>query len=305
MKSNMRKRLSDTQFAYLISLPMILYICLILLLPVIWGVSLSFTNKTIGGDAIFIGLRNYQRLLRDRSFIQSLLNTLIYTVGSIAGKTFFGLLLALALNCEFKGRNVVRALLILPWTLPNIVAVLNWRWIFSDTGGIVNHIMRLTGVIDKNLIWLGDATLAMIAVLIVNIWRGVPFFGISILAKLQTIPADHYEAAEVDGANGWQRFIHITLPSVKDAIMLVMLVSTIWTINEFESVWMLTGGGPNGATEVIGVYSYRTAMASMQLGRGVAVSVFAMPVLMMLIMLISRMVLGESNRTLKRRAKIK
>lgn len=289
-----RKRLSNNQFALLISLPMIIYLCCVLLGPVLWGLSLSFTNKAIGGNATYIGFRNYERLLRDKTFLRALQNTVFYTAGSIAGKTFFGLLMALALNSEFRGRNIARALLIIPWTLPNIVAVLNWRWIFSDTGGILNHLLKAAGFIDSNLVWLGDATLAFLAVLIVNIWRGVPFFGVSILSKLQTIPHDYYEAAEVDGANAWQRFIHVTLPSIKDAVILVMLVSTIWTINEFESVWMLTGGGPNSATEIIGVYSYRTAMTSMQIGRGVAVSVFAMPVLMLLIAVVSRMVLEPS-----------
>lgn len=289
-----RRRITNTQFALLISLPMIIYICCVLLGPVLWGLSLSFTNKAIGGNATYIAFRNYQRLLRDKTFIRALLNTVMYTAGSIAGKTFFGLLIALALNTKFKGRNLSRALLIIPWTLPNIVAVLNWRWIFSDTGGILNHLLKLFGLVNHNLVWLGDASLAFLAVLIVNIWRGVPFFAVSILSKLQTISNDYYEAAEVDGANGWQRFLHITLPSIKDSVILVMLVSTIWTINEFESVWMLTGGGPNSATEIIGVYSYRTAMTSMQIGRGVAVSVFAMPVLLLLIALVSRMVLEPS-----------
>lgn len=143
--------------------------------------------------------------------------------------------------------------------------------------------------------WLGDATLAMLAVLVANIWRGSPFFGISILARLQTIPKDYYEAAEIDGASTLQKFFSITLPSIADVTLLTALVSTIWTINEFESVWLLTGGGPSGATEVIGVFSYRTAMTNMQLGKGVAVSLLAMPVLLVLIALVSRKMLKEED----------
>ena len=131
----------------------------------------------------------------------------------------------------------------------------------------------------------------MITVVVANVWRGTPFFGISILAKLQTIPMDYYEAAHIDGANVLQRFMHITLPEIKDVIWLSCLMSTIWTINEFESIWLLTGGGPNGSTQVMNVFSYKTAMRSMMIGRGIAVAIIAMPVLIILIALISHKML--------------
>ena len=280
-KKIFKPHINDTMFAFLISTPMFLYIGIMLVYPVLWGISLSFTNKTIGGHATFTGLDNYIKLLQDSQFLKSLLNTFIYTTFSILGKLLFGIIMALTLNIDMRGRNLVRALLIIPWTLPNIVAVLNWRWIFADTGGIANHILKLLGVINEDLIWLGDANLAMLAVIIVNVWRGTPFFGLSILAKLQTIPTDLYEAAEIDGSSIFQKFKYITLPSILDVMLLTSLVSSIWTINEFESVWLLTGGGPSGATELISIYSYRTAMTSMLLGRGVAISVMVMPVLIL------------------------
>lgn len=203
--------------------------------------------------------------------------------------------MALALNIKFKGRNIVRALLMIPWTLPNIVAVLNWRWIFSSTGGIANYLLKSLHIIDKDLIWFGSAGLAMTTVIVANIWRGTPFFGVSILAKLQTISQDGYEAAAIDGANMWQRFWYITLPEIKDVILLSTLMSTIWTLNEFESVWLLTGGGPNGATEVMNVFSYQTAMKSMMLGKGIAVSILAMPVLLILISLLTRRMIAKED----------
>ena len=286
---------NDTGFAYAISSPMILYICAILIIPVIWGVAMSFTNKAIGGTAKFTGLQNYIKLLGDKAFRRSVYNTVFYTICSIAGKTVFGILMALALNMEFKGRNIVRALLIIPWTLPNVVAVLNWRWIFSDTGGIANHLLKSCGLIDHDLVWLGSAGLAMGVVILVNIWRGTPFFGISLLARLQTIPQTYYEAAELDGAGVFAKFFHITLPNIADALLITALVSTIWTINEFESVWLLTGGGPNGATELTSIYSYKTAMTSMQLGRGIAVSVIMMPLLLILIHYVSKKMLSEED----------
>lgn len=285
----------DTRFAYAVSAPMFVYLLIVLFLPVCWGLYISFTDKMIGGEAHFTGLSNYVKLLQNTGFHNAILNTVVYTFFSIIGKLVFGLMMALILNFEFKGRNLARALMIIPWTLPNIVAVLNWRWIFSDTGGVANFLLEKLGLIDSSLIWLGDSTLAMIAVLVANIWRGTPFFGISILARLQTIPKDYYEAAELDGAGTFRKFLYITLPSIMDVTLLTMLVSTIWTINEFESVWLLTGGGPSGATEVIGVFSYRTAMTNMQLGQAVAVSVLAMPVLLLLIGLVSRKMLRQED----------
>ncbi len=203
--------------------------------------------------------------------------------------------MALILNVNFKGRNITRALLLIPWTLPNVVAVLNWRWIFSDIGGVANQLLRIIGVTDQNIVWFGDATLAFVCIVIVNVWRGTPFFGISILAQLQTIPVDYYEAASIDGASKWKQFIHITLPEIKNVIYLSALMSTIWTLNEFESVWLLTGGGPNRATEVVNIYSYKTAMSSMQLGKGVTVSVLLMPVLLILIGFISRKMFAKES----------
>lgn len=285
----------NTKFAYAINAPLIIYLACVLLGPIIWGIWMSFTNKTIGGEGVFIGLDNYIKLLGDKEYRRSILNTLVFTGVSIVGKMMFGILMALALNMKFRGRNIVRALLMIPWTLPNIVAVLNWRWIFNSTGGIANYLLKSLHLIDKDLIWFGSAGLAMATVIIANIWRGTPFFGVSILAKLQTIPKDGYEAAAIDGANMFQRFWYITLPEIKDVILLSTLMSTIWTLNEFESVWLLTGGGPNGSTQVMNVFSYQTAMKSMMLGKGIAVSILAMPVLILLISLLSRRMIGKED----------
>lgn len=277
------KTLDDTKFGYLLCTPMIIYIVVVMLFPLIWGFTLSFTNKSIGGEASFIGLENYKALLSDAQFRKSFAVTIGYTIISVFFKMLFGLFMALVLNNQFKGRNIARAALIIPWTLPNVIAVLNWRWIFSDIGGVANYLLKFMGIIEENLVWLGDEKLAFVAILIVNIWRGVPFFGIQILSKLQTIPSDLYEAASIDGAGMIRRFFHVTLPEIMDVILLSSLMSSIWTINEFESVWLLTGGGPSGATEIIGVYSYKTAMTSLLIGKGVSVSILAAPLLIVLI----------------------
>ena len=155
--------------------------------------------------------------------------------------------------------------------------------------------MKALHIIDSDLVWFGSAGLAMFTIIVANVWRGTPFFGISILAKLQTIPKDYYEAAAIDGANMWQRFWYVTLPQIKDVIMLSTLMSTIWTLNEFETVWLMTGGGPNGSTQVMNVFSYKTAMTSMQLGKGIAVAVLAMPILIILINILSKKMLDQND----------
>lgn len=301
MKRKGKKVSANTKFAYLINAPLIVYLCCVLVFPICWGIYISFTNKTIGGDAVFIGLRNYKRLLNDSEYIRSILNTLKFTVISIAVKTVLGTMMALALNVPFRGRNLVRALLMIPWTLPNIVVVYNWRWIFDSSSGIANHLLKSLGLIEQNLVWFGSAGLAMATIIIANVWRGTPFFGISILAKLQTISESYYEAAQIDGANALQRFIYVTLPEIKDVIILSAMMSTIWTINEFETVWLLTGGGPNGSTEVMNVYSYKMAMRSMQLGRGIAVSVLALPIFIILISLLTKRMLPEDEAGRKKK----
>lgn len=293
--SEKRKR-SENRFAYLVNTPMIVYLGCVLVFPMLWGFYMSFTNKTIGNPAAFVGVRNYVKLIGDPEYRRAILNTVFFTAISIALKTVFGMMMALALNQNFKGRNIVRALLMIPWTLPNIVVVYNWRWIFNSTGGIANYILKSLHIIDSNVIWFGSAGLAMLTIIVANVWRGTPFFGVSILAKLQTIPKDYYEAAEIDGAGLLQKFRYITLPEVKDVTILSALMSTIWTINEFETVWLLTGGGPNGTTEVMNVYSYKTAMRSGMLGRGIAVAVLAMPILMLLISVLTRRMLPSDEQ---------
>ncbi|WP_130837411.1 carbohydrate ABC transporter permease [Lachnoclostridium sp. Marseille-P6806] len=285
----------NLRFAYAVNLPLILYLACVLVFPMIWGFCISFTNKTVGGTAKFIGITNYIRLIGDPEYRRSIFNTIEFTALSIFFKMIFGMLMALALNQNFRGRNLCRALLMIPWTLPNIVVVYNWRWIFNASGGIANHLLKSAGLISRDLVWFGSAGLAMFCIVVANVWRGTPFFGISILAKMQTIPPDYYEAAEIDGAGIFQRFWHITFPEVRDVAILSALMSTIWTINEFETVWLLTGGGPNGSTEVMNVYSYKTAMKSMMLGRGIAVSILAMPVLMLLIRVLTGRMLPDEN----------
>lgn len=281
-------------FPYLINGPMLIYLFTVMAFALIWGVVTSFTNKTIGGAAVFNGLTNYKFLLNNPEYIASMSITVEFTVLALAFKLFFGTGMALTLNQSFRGRNAIRALLLIPWSIPNIVAVLNWKWIFSNNNGIANYILKSLGIIDRDVIWTGVASMALIVILVADVWRGSPFFGISILSKLQTISNDYYEAAKIDGAGPFARFFKITLPLVKDTMMITTLMSCIWTMNSFETIWLLTGGGPRGATAVMNVFSYKTAMSSLMIGRGLAISVMAMPVMMILIQIISKKTMGKN-----------
>lgn len=267
---------------------MIVYMCTIMLFSLAWGFYLSFTNKMIGSTPTWVGFKNYITLLKTPAYIDSVVVTIKFTCTAIALKLIFGMIQALVLNVQFPGKNIARALLLIPWSIPMITAALNWRWIFAGNGGAVNYILKSLGIIDKNLNWLGSANLAFFVIVFVDVWRGTPFFGTSIISRLQNIPDVYYEAAEIDGANRFQRFIYITLPNVKNTVFVTTIISTIWTLNTFGFIWNLTGGGPNHTTELMNVYSYLTAMSNRMLGRGLAVSIMAMPVLLVLIQIVSR-----------------
>lgn len=281
-----RKKKTDI-YPYLLNIPMLLYICTIMLFSLIWGIYLSFTNKMIGSTPSWVGLKNYIYLLKTPAYVSSIKITLKFTVTAIALKLVIGTIQALVLNVPFKGKNLVRAMLLIPWSIPMITAALNWRWIFAGTGGAANYLLKVLGLIDKNKNWLGEPGLAFFVIVFVDVWRGTPFFGTSILARLQNIPKVYYEAAEIDGANKIQQFFKITLPNIKNTLLVTTVISTIWTLNSFGFIWNLTGGGPNHTTELMNVYSYLTAMSNRQLGRGLAVSIMALPVLLILIQIVS------------------
>jgi multiple sugar transport system permease protein len=273
----------DNILAYLLILPVFLYLFLIMLAPFIWAIYISLTDKSIGNVANFVGLQKYLETLSDPVFYRSLLNTALFTFGSVAGKVILGVIMALVLNETFKGRNLCRALLILPWTVPTVLSILTWKWLFSDVGGALNYILIFARITHSNVLWLANPTMALFSIIMVNIWRGVPFIGISVLAGLQTIPHSLYEAAMIDGANIFGRFRYITIPHIKDVLALSTLVTTIWTLNDFEITWLLTRGGPAYATELISTYSYRVGFMNMDISKAIAVSILLLPVMMLLV----------------------
>lgn len=272
-----------TRFAWLLAAPVLLYILVILLVPCLWGVFISFGERKVGQPMEFNGLGNYISLMKDKEFWNALWATVKFTTSAVVLKVVIGTGMALLLNMKLKGRSFFRSVLMLPWTLPILIATLTWKWLLSDVGGIFSYWLSQMGVVDRGFSFLSSSSMAMFAVVLVNVWKGAPFIGTSVLSGLQTIPQELYEAAEIDGAGTIAKFIHITLPLVKPTLMLSTVLTTIWTLNNFEGVWLLTGGGPAGSTQVLPIYTYLTAMSDNNLGRAMAVSILSMPILILLI----------------------
>ncbi|MCS7460869.1 sugar ABC transporter permease [Paenibacillus doosanensis] len=288
MKTN-----EDNRLAYALMSPVLIYLLAVMVLPFGWAVYLSFTNKTVGVPAAFIGLKNYTDLLQESIFWKAVWNTVVFTVVAVIGKTVFGMAMALVLNEKIVFRNVFRVLLFLPWTIPTIVSVFTWQWIYSDVGGVLNFILMKTGLIGGPVGWLAAPDLAMFSVILVNVWRGIPFMGIAILAGLQTVSKEMYEAAMLDGAGAVKRFIYMTLPSVKEVTVLAAVMTTIWTLNDFEIIWLLTRGGPSNGTQVLSTLSYTIGFLNMNLGKAIAIAILTMPPLIMLINIVTKRSLSK------------
>jgi ABC-type sugar transport system permease subunit len=273
---------------YLLLAPIFLLICGLLLYPAVWAIYLSFTDKVVGSQEKFVGLYNYRFILGWPDFGRTVFNTVWLAVVGVAFKAVVGMSMALALNENFVGRNIARGLLFLPWIVPSFVAGFIWRWLFDDLSGLFNWVLLNLGLVKLPINFLGDPRLAMLAVLVVVTWKGFPFFGISYLAGLQAISGELYEAASIDGANIWQRFLFITLPGLRHVIIVTCMLSLIWTANTFDLVYIMTGGGPSNATQVFTLFTYQLGIQNGRLGEAAAVPMLAMPIFAGLIVILTR-----------------
>lgn len=281
----------DAALGYLLLAPAALLLLLLVGYPFLTAVVMSLQRKLIGqAEAPFIGLGNYVALLTEPVFWTVVRNVLIFAGTSVFFKLIIGTVVALALNESMPARGIVRSIMILPWALPTLVAVLIWMWMYSDVAGVFNHILMGSGVVERPVLFLSDPVLAMISVIAVNVWRGFPFFTITLLAGLQTVGSDLYDAAKVDGAGIVARFRHVTLPGLAPVMAVVTLLSTIFTLNDFAIIWLLTRGGPGNATDVLSTLTYKVAIRGLELGKGVAVSVLMLPLLIVLIVLLTRFI---------------
>jgi multiple sugar transport system permease protein len=268
---------------YLLVAPVVLLLLGLVAYPFAISVSMALTDRTIGNPGHFIGLTNIQRLLSDSIYLQTLHNTLIYTAGATVIKLVAGFGLALLINERFRFRQVVRSAVLLPWIVPAALGTLAWLWIFAPSFSVLNWILIHVGLVKTGLPWLVDGNLALFSVIIVNAWRGIPFFGITLLAGLQAIPHELYEATSIDGAGKLGRFRYVTIPMMMPILLITLVLSIIWTFSDFQTVYALTGGGPINSTHLLATLSYQVGIASGRLGEGAAISLTMLPVLFVLV----------------------
>jgi multiple sugar transport system permease protein len=276
---------NERNLAFLLLLPTMVLLGLFIAYPFMRGILLSVTDARVGVPGEFVGLENFQRLAADPIFHTVVWNTCWYTLVTTIFKLGLGLWLALLLNRSFRFKAFTRAFILLPFIIPTVLSTFAWKWMFDPTFSVLNWMLYQTGLIRTAINWLGDGDLAMLSIIIVNIWRGVPFFAISLLAGLQTISPDLNEAAAIDGARPWQRFWYITWPLLLPVTMVVMLFSVIQTFADFQIVYVMTGGGPANATHLFATYAYQLGVGTGLLSQGAAVSLAMFPILLLIVII--------------------
>jgi multiple sugar transport system permease protein len=251
--------------------------------PFVNGVLLSVTDAKVGVPGKFVGFQNFVALAHDSIFRVAVWNTFVYTAVTTVFKLALGLWLALLLNRHFRGKALTRAFVLLPFIIPTVLSTFAWKWMFDPTFSVINWTLYHLDIIQTRINWLGDPTLALISVMIVNVWRGVPFYAISLLAGLQTISPELAEAAAIDGARPWQRFWYVTWPLLLPVTMVVVLFSVIQTFADFQLVYVLTGGGPANATQLFATYAYQIGVGTGLLSQGAAISLAMFPILLIVV----------------------
>ena len=275
-------RLSESRngLGFMFMLPAAVFLLFFLTYPLGLGVWLGFTDTKIGRPGVFIGLENYKWLFDDPVFWLSVFNTVFYTFFASVAKFALGLWLALLLNRHLPFKNFFRAIILLPWVVPTVLSAMAFWWIFDSQFSIISWVLMQMGIISQPINFLGDPWNARWSVIAANIWRGIPFVAISLLAGLQTIPQSLNEAAAIDGATPWQRFTKVTLPLLTPIIAVVMTFSVLFTFTDFQLIYVLTRGGPVNATHLMATLSFQRAIPGGQLGEGAAIAVAMIPFLL-------------------------
>ena len=265
--------------------PTVILMFVLMLVPIVMVIGYSFMNNVImTKHPKFVGLDNYVAILTDSVFHTALANTLIFTFASVAAHIVLGLLFAMLLNSPLLGtrfKALFRAVYVLPWLFTVAIIAVLWR-LLLDPNGVINFLLMNAGIIDSKIEWLSSPGTALFAVTFINIWAGYPFYMVSILAGLQGIPKDLYEAATVDGANGFQKFLHVTVPQLKPIIISMAMLDLIWTSQQFALIWMTTGGGPINVTEMLSTYTYKLAFSQYEFSTASAAAVIILLLSMIL-----------------------
>jgi len=274
-------------FSWLMLAPALLFLLAFVAYPFVYGVYLSLQQRAVAQEGVFVGLQNYVDNWHTPIFWQVAQNTVVFTFAATVFKLVGGMGLALVMNQQFPFKNLVRAALLLPWIVPTVLSTIAWMWIFDPTFSVINWTLVYTGLMERGPSWVGDGFWAMVMVIIANVWRGLPFYAITLLAALQTISGELYEAAAIDGANASQRFWRVTLPLLKPVLIITTMFSVIWTFSDFQLVYVLTAGGPSNATHLFATYAFNVALGAGQLGSGASIALSMLPPLLMVIAALS------------------
>lgn len=269
---------------FLFVAPGMLVVVALLVYPVISSVYFSFTNKNLlMPEEALVGFANFQQVLKDPEFWNAFINSLQWTAGSLVGQLLLGFACAIALQRIPRFSGLFRTLLIVPWAFPAIVIAFGWRWILNDVYGFLPNLLTSLGLTDMNASFLADPKTVFWVVIAINVWFGSPLFMVNILAALKTVPSDQLEAAVVDGASAFQRFVYVTFPHISRVVGLLVILRTIWIFNNFELLFLLTGGGPANQTTTLPIFAYRVGWSMFQLGIASAIAVLVLVFLMLLV----------------------
>jgi len=271
------------RLAYFLILPSILLITLLNLYPAVQAflVSLQSQNMMRPNPTAYVGFAHYMASLAgDSPFWASLGRTIEFTLGAVVGGYLLGLGLALLLSLEVRGRAFLRALFLIPWVIPDVATAMLWKWLYGDEFGILNVLLLRTGIVHQPVQWLADTDIAMVSVIIVQVWKLYPIMFVSLLAALQNVPTELHEAAKLDGATALQRLWHVTLPLIRPASVVITLLAAIWTFQSFDVIYLLTGGGPADATQVLSTLIYQKAFWAMDRGTATALAMLMLVVLL-------------------------
>ena len=273
----------EATLGYVLVAPVIIILVALVAYPLLYAIQLSFMDKTIGTEGKFVGLQTILGLWDSNLYRQTLRNTIVFTAGATIMKVIVGFGVALLINEQFKGRKLVRAAILLPWIVPTVLSGMAWQWMFTPNFSVLNWILVNSGLMRVGLPWLTNPDLALFCVALVNAWRAIPFFGITLLAGLQTIPAELYEASAIDGAGRWQRFRFVTFPLILPILTITLVLSIIWTFSDFQAVYALTRGGPVNSTHVLATLSFQVGLQGGKISEGVAISLTMLPLLLILV----------------------
>lgn len=275
---------SESVLGHLFVAPLLVLLFGLIGYPFVSAIGTSLTDKMIGYPSRFVGFDNFIEALAEPAFQRSVLNVMVYAGVSLVFKFALGMGMALLLNSRIRGRSFFRGVLLLPWIMPTVICALIWFCMLNDMRGVVNQILLSLGLIREPISWLAKSSTALLSVTYVNIWKGFPFFGVCFLAALQTVPHELYEAASIDGASPWGQFLNVTMPCIKETLVLTVILSTIWTMNDFQLIYILTKGGPGYSTQIPATLTYEIGVEGGFLGRGLAISMLFFPLQLLIIL---------------------